>query len=316
MASMGSSTPSPHLPEPARSHEQRYLDAQWRAAANRHRMAHTCFCGDTLPIASTDIGPGSLATMLGSEPGLAEDTIWFNPCIDDPELDEPITFSPDTPWWRVHRAILEANVAASEGHYMVGCPDLVENIDILASLRGGQPLLFDMIERPAWVHRRLAEINQAFFAVYGRIYDLIKRPNGAAAYGAFHLYGDGAPPRCNATPRPCFRPICLPSSSSPIWMSNAGGWTMPCSNLDGTGCICQLDHLLALESLDAIEWTPESGREPNGSHEKWWPMYRRILEAGKSVQVVGAKKAEVIPMLEALGSKGPLYHGRGFRQSC
>ena len=33
-------------------------------------------------------------------------------------------------------------------------------------------------------------------------------------------------------------------------------------------------------------------------------MYRRILDAGKSVQIVGGLKDEVLPMVRELGAKG------------
>ena len=33
-------------------------------------------------------------------------------------------------------------------------------------------------------------------------------------------------------------------------------------------------------------------------------MYRRILDAGKSVQAVGVKPEEVVPLLDAVGGEG------------
>jgi maleate cis-trans isomerase len=73
-------------------------------------------------------------------------------------------------------------------------------------------------------------------------------------------------------------------------------------HLDGTQCIGHLDALLEIEALDAIEWTPQAGIEPGGS-PRWFEMYRRILNAGKSVQVM-ASAEDVIPVLEAIGGKG------------
>lgn len=33
-------------------------------------------------------------------------------------------------------------------------------------------------------------------------------------------------------------------------------------------------------------------------------MYKRILDAGKSVQVVGVAPSEILPLLDAIGGKG------------
>ena len=42
---------------------------------------------DVLPMATADLGPGSLAAFLGSPPGFAEDTVWFHPVFE--ATDEP-----------------------------------------------------------------------------------------------------------------------------------------------------------------------------------------------------------------------------------
>jgi hypothetical protein len=74
-------------------------------------------------------------------------------------------------------------------------------------------------------------------------------------------------------------------------------------HLDGTQCICHLDHLLAIEPLRGIEWTPQAGIE-SGAHARWFPLYKRILDAGKSVQIMGEGVDSIEPILKAIGSKG------------
>jgi len=74
-------------------------------------------------------------------------------------------------------------------------------------------------------------------------------------------------------------------------------------HLDGTQCICHLDALLEIPSLDAIEWTPQAGVEA-GWHERWFPLYKRILDAGKSVQILDARVETMAPILRAIGSRG------------
>ena len=64
-----------------------------------------------------------------------------------------------------------------------------------------------------------------------------------------------------------------------------------------------LDSLLSIEQLDAIEWTPQAGIE-TGGNRRWYDLYRRILAAGKSVQVLVARTEELIPLLDAIGPKG------------
>ena len=67
--------------------------------------------------------------------------------------------------------------------------------------------------------------------------------------------------------------------------------------------------MLAIEELDAIEWTPQAGIE-EGGHSRWYPMYRRILEAGKSVQIIGVTLQGLKPLLDAVGGKGVYIIGQ------
>jgi hypothetical protein len=67
--------------------------------------------------------------------------------------------------------------------------------------------------------------------------------------------------------------------------------------------MCQLDNLLAIEALDAIEWTPGAAH-PGGADPRWHEMYHRILDAGKSLQVVQLGGNEVVPFLVIFGGAG------------
>jgi hypothetical protein len=301
--SVHESVPAPVKPE---SLEERYCNASFRAEENHYRLSRSIFPLDVLPTASTDIGPGSLATFLGSKPGFAEDTVWFHSCIEnesEPETLPPLRFDETNSWWKVSGAVIRACVELSRGKYIVGCPDLVENMDVLSSLRGAQTLCMDMVERPEWIEQKLEEINEVWFATYQRIYDLIKLEDGSSTFGAFYIWGPGkvAKLQCDASamfsPRMYNRLVVPTLTAQCEWLDHS------LYHLDGTQAMIHLDALLQIEALDAIEWTPQAGIE-TGGHKRWHEMYRRILAAGKSVQVVNVELNEVQPLLDAIGPKG------------
>ena len=66
----------------------------------------------------------------------------------------------------------------------------------------------------------------------------------------------------------------------------------------------------AIDALDAIEWTPQAGIE-NGGDPRWFDMDKKILDAGKSLQVVDLSPDQVVPVLDAIGGKG-VYFLTGF----
>ena len=295
--------PQPTVPE---SLTDRWCDAGYRANANHARLARSTFPEDVLPLADTDLGPGSLALLLGSEPEFSEDTVWFHPGVQpgqNPEALPSLKFDPSTPWWKKTEEIITKCVAQAAGDYLVGCPDLVENLDTLASLCTPETVCMSLIERPDWVLQKIEEINEVWFEAYDRIYELIKQPDGSAAFGAFYLWAPGKVAKvqcdCSAMISPTmFRQFVVPSLKKQCERLDYSLY-----HLDGTQAMRHLDALLEIEPLDAIEWTPQAGIEPGG-HPRWYELYQKILAAGKSVQVVNVEQNEIDPLLDAVGNEG------------
>jgi hypothetical protein len=295
--------PAPVTPA---SIDERYCDSAYRAAENHHRLSRSVFSADVLPMATTDLGPGSLALYCGSRPAFSEDTVWFHPCMatdERPEERPPFRLDPEGQWWRITTDILTRCAALARGRYLVGCPDLIEGIDVLSSVRGAEPMLIDMIDRPEWIELKMRELNELWFDVYERIYDIIKLDDGSSAFGAFYLWGPGRTAKvqcdCSVMISPTmFGQFVVPALTEQCeWLDHA------LYHLDGTQAIVHLDALLEIEPLDAIEWTPQAGIE-TGGHPRWYDLYRRILSAGKSVQIVNVEPREVLPLLDAVGRKG------------
>ena len=61
-------------------------------------------------------------------------------------------------------------------------------------------------------------------------------------------------------------------------------------------CI-QQSHIVWLDGSPQVS-------APQGGDPAWYEMYRRILDAGKSVQAINVQPDEVIPLLNAVGTQG------------
>ncbi|MBN1966756.1 MAG: hypothetical protein JW910_19035 [Anaerolineae bacterium] len=283
--------------------EAAWLEALPRARAADRYMANIFFGGDAFPYFDTQTGPGNLAAFLGSEPQFSADTVWHAPCIDDLEAHPALVFSPANPWFQKQKAVVEAGVAVAAGRYPVGMPDLTENMDVLASLRGTEDLLIDMIERPAVVEARLAEVNRACCDAFAALYEIVESPWGGNVFSAFAIWGQG-----KITKLQCDASVMISGAMFERFV--VPGLTEMCAwfdhamyHLDGTQAVRHLDRLLAIDALGAIEWTPQVG-VPQGGSAEWYPLYRKILAAGKSVQAVNVLPDEVIPLLNAIGTHG------------
>ena len=291
----------PPGPEPA-DLQVRWTDPAWRIGHGLADIAARHHYAEAYPCFDAQIGPGSLGTFLGAEPRFAPETVWYDPCIADPDTYGPIRLSAaGNKWLDVHMRLIEEAVGRSRGRYIVAMPDLIENLDTLAALRGSEPLLVDLVDRPAWVHARLAEINQAFFAAFDLFFEKTKVDGGNAF--VFSIWGPGRTCKvqcdfsCMISAR-MFRQFVVPHLAEQCeWLDYS------LYHLDGTQAMHHLDALLEIEPLDAIEWTPQAGR-PGGGSPQWFDLYRAIRKGGKGVQAIGVGEDEVLPLIDAVGPEG------------
>ncbi len=283
--------------------EKFWTDAQWSARYNEHILRNMRFCVDTIPTAKPNLGPGSLCLLLGSKvKKFDKGTVWYD-IADFDVFSKKIQFDADNPWWHKHIEFVKANLDQSNGRYIVACPDLIENLDVFASLYGTENLLMDLLTRAEEISEKLLEINQSYFAAYEKIYDMIKDGDGSAAYGAFNLWAPGKAAKVQCDISVLFSPDIYKRVVVPALGEQCGWLDYSMYHIDGSGALGHLDSLLDIAELDALEWTPEPGL-PSGGSPHWYELYKRILKAGKSVQAIHVKHDEIKPMIDALGNEG------------
>jgi hypothetical protein len=299
--------PAEDLPPPpaAKTLEERWFSPEWRLRQNEYHLARCYFGGDAFPMFSCVSAAGDLGTYLGCTLGLAQDTVWCDPCIAEPaEAHPPLRLDRQSWAFRQHLAMTELAVRESHGRWLVTLPDLVENIDILSALRGPQNLLFDLVDRPEWVEQKVMEINQTYFAAFGTFADIVRDGFGGNCF-CFSIWGPGRTAKVQCDACAMFGPAMFRRFVSPALTAQCAWLDYALYHLDGEDCLVNLDELLAIEPLQAIEWTPRRlSVGDSGGHPRHWELYRRILAAGKSVQAICVRYDEVIPLLDACGGKG------------
>jgi len=301
------------VPAPARQETwvEYCTDPVVRAARNHYNLSRAVFPGESLPVSYTDLGPGSLALYCGCEPKIAEDTytVWFVPAfehVENPETLPPIAFAPDNKWWKLAEDTIRECKKISNDNYLVGIPDLFDALDVLSSLRGAQTMLFDLVERPEWVDQKLKEIHAVWTEVFERMYQLSKLPDGSSCYGPFCLWGPGKTTLMQCDASAMISPEMFARFAVPYLKQQCEKAEYTMYHLDGTQAIVHLDQVLQIERLKAVEWSPQAGLEGPGN-PRWFDLYRKILDAGKSVQVCGASPDEIVPVLDAIGGKGVYF---------
>lgn len=267
------------------------------------RLEAMHFAGDAFPKWWVNFGAGVAAAFLGSAVHYETGTTWFYSLDVERLSDIHVAYNPDNPWWRRALDITRAAVERWGQQITIGMTDLGGNLDILASLRGTQKLLFDLYDMPEAVDRLTCEITGLWLRYYDEL-DAIIAPagRGSACWG------------------PCWSPTrgyMLQSDFSymispemferwvlPDMQACCRALDYPFYHLDGKGEIPHLDMLLSIPNLRGIQWQPGDG-QPLADH--WLPLLRRIREGGKLCQVY-VTRAGARTICREIGGRGFLFH--------
>lgn len=264
------------------SHEERWLDIDFRVEQMSAQMANTLYYADALPIAWPNMGPEIFSAWCGCGYNFGEITTWTTPCVEDWERDvEKAVFDPEHPLFKATVEFTKKLLEVGRGNFIVGLTDFHPGGDHIAALRDPQVLALDMVENVEWVKRKLKESYKEFFEVYDIFYDMLK--------------GEDMP-ITSWTPLICDGRFYIPSNDFSCMISTKmfeevflPGIIQECKfyersiyHLDGPGALRHLDVLLDIEELDAVQWVPGAGNE---GFEKWISVYQKIQEAGKGIQL-------------------------------
>ncbi|MGD2156136.1 MAG: hypothetical protein PVG14_03635 [Anaerolineales bacterium] len=302
-------------PKPPDDPRERWLDAQYRIAYSEYVISRIYYGGDAFPDMNHYMGPGCLALYLGcegvfpaEEGGFGEQnaTVWFKPFIFEPDKAPTLYYDAENYYWKRHMQMIRLAVRRAKGCYEVGMPELVDNIDILASMRGTQNLLVDLLERPAYVHDYQSQILDLYTRYYDELYEVIKGDDGGCSFYGYHVWAPGriAKFQCDLA--------CMISQKAfrefvqPYLVEYCNKVEYSVFHLDGRGAIRHIDVILEVASLNAVQWVPGAGENSLGhdcGSPKWFPLYEKIRAAGKSLHLHMASN-NMSYFLDQFGPKG------------
>jgi hypothetical protein len=271
------------------------------------RLEATHYVGDAFPRFWPNLGPGIVAAFAGAQVHPAPDTTWFSPGRSGPISALHVACDPRNVWWRRVLDITQTAVERWGRQLAVGLTDLGGNLDIVASLRGTERLLFDLCDAPEEVDRLVAETTRTWLGCYNELAALIRSRPGSRPGRGFTCWGPCWSPGRGymlqsdlaymISPR-MFERFVLPDLAACCEALDYAFY-----HLDGKGQIAHLDHVLSLARLRGIQWVPGDGTPPP---ERWLPLLQRIRDGGKLCQVyVSAQGA--LTIARELGGQGFLF---------
>lgn len=265
-------------------------------------FAATNFYGDAYPKWWTNFGPGIMAGFVGAKVNSVADpseTVWYTPSKHLPIAELEVDYDPRNVWWQRVKALTSAIVERWDGMVAVGHTDLGGGLDILASLRETEGLLFDVMDHPDEVDRLGGRITELWLRYYDEL-DAMIRPacRGTTCWAPVWSTGTTYMLQCDFSymiSPAMFERFVMPDLVACCEHLDHGFY-----HLDGKGEIPHLDLLLSIPRLRGIQWIPGDGARP--AHE-WLPLLKRIRDGGKLCQVfVSPEGARHI--VQNLGGRG------------
>jgi len=286
-------------PTPAKDLDQFWFDPVWRAQNLHYQLSKSSFKADIPPVANTHLGPGSLAACLGAELSGGEDTIWIK---ENPAFDGEIKLDENNKWWKLHQDLLTECKKLSAGKYYVGCPDLIEGLDTLASLRGTDTVLMDIMLQPEVLEEQLQKVNDIYFEVFDRLYNII-REGDEMTFCYFSLWAPGTVSKLQSDISLMISEDDYRRFAQPYLREQTQKIDYTLYHLDGVDAMRHVDAILEIEELNAVQWTPGVG-EPQGGDPRWYDLYKKILAGGKSIMANWVTFDELEPLIDNVGNQG------------
>lgn len=269
---------------PARTPEEHHLDVRRHAASMRNHLRSARYYAEAYPNLDVNIGPGSMALYLGGEPGFAWDTVWFRERPGEWDDYGPLAFDPENAWWKRHYAMVREAVELAEGRYLVNIPDIIENADILAALRGPQRFCYDLVDEPERMEQLFHQVDALYFLYYDAMRELTRQPDGGSQFTAFQVQGPGRTAKVQCDFCALMSPAQFRRFIQPSLKQQCDKLDQSVYHLDGKDCIKHLPALMEISSLNALQWTCGAG-QPDGGSEKWYPIYDQVRAAKKALHI-------------------------------
>lgn len=285
---------------PWQSPEEKWMDVDFQVQTFIDSSKTTKFLGESFPVYWPNLSAVAYNLFLGQKAVFDDVTAWMHPSIEDMENLPAIKVQRNGAYFQAIEKMTQRALEYAEGEFMVGYTDMYAGVDCAQGLRGTENLCMDIIEKPEQVKNLFENVFREYAQIYNHFDQILKSHRQLSvtwmnlpAYDTFNVLAcDFA---ANISPAH-FDEFCLPSVQK-----EAELFTHNVFHLDGPGVAKNVDSILTLPNLKAIQWVQGYGEsEPI---MQWIPLIKKIQEAGKSV-IIDLKTHELDGFMKTVDPTG------------
>jgi len=281
--------------------DDKYLNAERIVERFRYYCETHEFLAESFPNLSIDFGPGSMAAYLGCNIVFNKNTVWFEEFVEDWIGYKKLEYDPENTWFKKHIELYKKVKKLAGDDFYIGIPDIMENIDVLASMRGAQNTIFDMMDEPEEVEERIRQVSEVYFKYFDQFYDIVKDKEDGSCYTVFQILGSGKTAKLQCDFSAMMSPTNFRDFIQEPLRQQAKQLDHVLYHLDGPDAIKHVEALMEIEEIDALQWT-SGDYGPDGTFEEWYTIYDKAVAAGKGlwVKVYSGEFSEWLERLDKL----------------
>ena len=238
------------------------------------------YLGDSYPFFNgIHSGPGIVAAFLGADVNIDTGSIWFFPKKELPLEELHFEYDENNFWLQRTKAILMEAKSRWGDTVVIGMPDLGGVIDILATFRGTQNLLFDLYDSPDEVKRNVNDIKILWHRYFDELLlclndGLYTDWGGILSKSRIYMMQSDFSYMLGPD---LFKEFVLDELTETCAFLDRG-----CYHLDGVGQIPFIESLIEDAKMDLIQWVPGDGPYAD---KDWFELYVKILDSDKHLQL-------------------------------
>jgi hypothetical protein len=261
------------------------------------------FGGEAFPQIWMNYGPAGHAGYFGCNYHVGKVTTWFEPFLKDWVKDQ-IIFREDNEILQYQLQTAKYLVQEGKGKFFISTPDNSGCLDALASIRGTEELLVDLVFEEEQVKIALRRIIEVWGKVNDSLFEITKECNeGGSTIGWLSIWAPGKFAQLQSDISVMLSNDMFEKYVKPELEESLKWLDYSLYHLDGQAQLRHLEDLLALSHLNMIQWVSVAG-EP--SYMKFIPVFQKIQAAGKGLLINDVKINDVEKLLSYLSPKGLL----------
>lgn len=291
-------------PAPPDGVQEKWLDFRYQSAFAHYVMRRTFYGGEALPVWNAGYpGWANHGPYLGTTVVFGEDTAWVDFTIHDGDLTDhdyrDLKLDPGNHWWKLTLEMLRVGAEDSLGKCIPSIGAIGGCGDTLASLRGTDKLLTDLIDCPDYVREFELYLMRQWMEIYDACYAIVER----AAEGSTCWFTLWSPGKFYAaqndfsymiSPR-MFEEIFIPVIEMQTELLDHSIY-----HVDGVGAFNHVDVLCCLPRLQALQILPGSGKP---SPLYYMDVLKKVQKAGKNLHI-GLPADQIEEALSQLSARG------------